>query len=104
MSRMLREVVEQAGLDRVVLHGDDAVALTSVDFDSRRVSAGSLFCCLRGAQSDGHAFAAGARSAGAAALLVDHVIDVDLPQVVVADTRSAMGRLAAAFFDHPLGR
>ncbi len=101
MSRMLREVVEQAGLDQVVLHGDDAVAITSVDFDSRRVSQGSLFCCLRGAQSDGHAFASGARSAGAGALLVDHVLAVDLPQVVVPDTRLAMGHLAAAFFDHP---
>jgi UDP-N-acetylmuramoyl-L-alanyl-D-glutamate--2,6-diaminopimelate ligase len=98
---MLREVVEQAGLDRVVVHGDDAIAITSVDFDSRRVHAGSLFCCLRGSQSDGHAFAAGASSAGAAALLVDHAIEVDLPQVVVPDTRSAMGRLAASFFRHP---
>jgi UDP-N-acetylmuramoyl-L-alanyl-D-glutamate--2,6-diaminopimelate ligase len=98
---MLREVVEQAGLDQVIVHGDDAIAITSVDFDSRRVPAGSLFCCLRGSQSDGHAFAAGARSAGASALLVDHVIEVDLPQVVVPDTRLAMGRLAASFFHHP---
>ena len=101
MSRMLREVVEQAGLDQVIVHGDDAIAITSVDFDSRRVPVGSLFCCLRGSRSDGHAFAAGARSAGAVALLVDHVIEVDLPQVVVPDTRVAMGRLAASFFQHP---
>lgn len=101
VSRMLREVVEQAGLDRIDIHGDDAVEVTSVDFDSRQVRAGSLFCCLRGAQTDGHAFAAAAHAAGASALLVDHRVDVDLPQLVVADSRLAMGMLAASFFQHP---
>jgi UDP-N-acetylmuramoyl-L-alanyl-D-glutamate--2,6-diaminopimelate ligase len=100
VSRMLREVVEQAGLDQVELIGDDA-SIESVDFDSRRVRNGSLFCCLRGEHSDGHEFAAGALAAGAAALLVDHSVDVDLPQVVVADTRRAMGWLSASFFGHP---
>jgi UDP-N-acetylmuramoyl-L-alanyl-D-glutamate--2,6-diaminopimelate ligase len=101
VSRMLREVVEQAGLDQVDIFGDDGVSMASVDFDSRAVGPGSLFCCLRGAQSDGHVFAASARDAGAAALLVDHRVDVDLPQIVVPDTRLAMGRLAASFFGHP---
>jgi UDP-N-acetylmuramoyl-L-alanyl-D-glutamate--2,6-diaminopimelate ligase len=100
MARMLREVVEQAGLDQVEVIGDDT-AITSVDYDSRQVRAGSLFCCLVGAQSDGHQFAAGAVAAGAAALLVDHRLEVDVPQVVVPDTRVAMGWLAASFAGHP---
>jgi UDP-N-acetylmuramoyl-L-alanyl-D-glutamate--2,6-diaminopimelate ligase len=101
MSRMLREVVEQAGLDGIYVVGDDTVAVTSIDFDSRRIRAGALFCCLRGVHYDGHAFAGAARSAGATALLVDHRLDADLPQLVVRDTRDAMGWLAASFFRHP---
>jgi UDP-N-acetylmuramoyl-L-alanyl-D-glutamate--2,6-diaminopimelate ligase len=101
MSRTLREVVEQAGLDRIDVLGDDTMSISSVDFDSRRVRPGSLFCCLPGQQTDGHAYAEQARIDGAAALLVDHQLDVDLPQLVVADTRSAMGFLAASFFGHP---
>ena len=97
---MLREVVEQAGLDRVEIVGDDAT-ITSVEFDSRQVTDGALFCCLRGTRSDGHAFAAAARAAGAHGLVVDHRLDVALPQVVVADTRRAMGLVAASFFGHP---
>jgi UDP-N-acetylmuramoyl-L-alanyl-D-glutamate--2,6-diaminopimelate ligase len=100
-SRILREIVEQAGLDQIDVLGDDQVAITSVDFDSRDVRPGSLFCCMRGAQSDGHDFAASASAAGASALLVDHRVDVDLPQLVVPDTRVAMGWLAASFFGHP---
>ena len=42
-----------------------------------------------------------ARAAGAAALLVDHRLDIDIAQVVVPDTRRAMGWLAASFFGHP---
>ena len=101
VSRRLREVVEQAGLDRVVIHGDDLVEVVAVEFDSRRVRPGSLFCCLRGAKSDGHGFASVARDAGATALLVDHRLDVDVTQIVVPDTRVAMGLLAASFFHHP---
>ena len=100
MTRMLREMVEQAGLEQFEVIGDDT-EITSVDYDSRRVHAGSMFCCLRGAQSDGHQFASGARTAGATALLVDHRLGIDLPQVVVPDTRFAMGWLAASFVGHP---
>jgi len=102
---MLREVVEQAGLDRIadliVVQGDDTVTITSIEFDSRRVGNGSLFCCLRGAGADGHEFAAVAEAAGASSLLVDHVLDSGLAQIVVPDTRAAMGHLAASFFGHP---
>ncbi|MEY2416643.1 MAG: UDP-N-acetylmuramoyl-L-alanyl-D-glutamate--2,6-diaminopimelate ligase, partial [Ilumatobacteraceae bacterium] len=97
---MLREVVEQAGLDQVEVIGDD-VEITSVDYDSRQVHAGSLFCCLRGAQSDGHEHAARAVAAGATALLADHRLEIDLTQLVVPDTRFAMGWLAASFVGHP---
>ena len=100
---MLGEVVEGAGLDRIDMLGED-VAISSVDFDSRRVHKGSLFCCLRGTQSDSHVFAGAAREAGATALLVDHRLDIDLPQIVAVDTRQAMGWLASSFFGHPSRR
>ena len=104
MARRLRQVVEHlvehAALDRVELLGDDT-PITSVEFDSRSVGAGSLFCCLRGEHVDGHEFAAGAVASGATALLVDHRLALDVAQVVVADTRVAMGSVAAAFFGDP---
>jgi UDP-N-acetylmuramoyl-L-alanyl-D-glutamate--2,6-diaminopimelate ligase len=104
MSRRLRDVVEGASLGRFELLGEPDVAtidITAVDYDSRNVQPGSLFCCLRGANSDGHQFAEAARQAGAVALLVDHRLDVDVAQIVVDDTRRVMGWLAASFFGHP---
>jgi UDP-N-acetylmuramoyl-L-alanyl-D-glutamate--2,6-diaminopimelate ligase len=105
VTRRLGDVVEGANLDRFELIGSStdlsAIEITAVDYDSRNVQPGSLFCCLRGANSDGHEFARSAGDAGAAALLVDHRVDLDVAQIVVADTRMAMGWLAASFFGHP---
>ena len=66
---------------------------TAVSSDSRAVKRGDLFVALRGERFDAHAFLAQAAASGAAALLVERVSDVDLPQIVVDDTTRALGRL-----------
>ncbi|HET7483201.1 MAG TPA: UDP-N-acetylmuramoyl-L-alanyl-D-glutamate--2,6-diaminopimelate ligase [Actinomycetota bacterium] len=79
--------------------GDAAV--TGVAYDSRVVQPGDLFFCVVGEHHDGHRYAADAVAEGAAALCVERVLDIDVPQVVVEDVRRAMAVLASAFFDHP---
>lgn len=73
-----------------------SAVVTGVAFDSRRVVPGDLFCCVPGDHVDGHDFAEAAASAGAAALLVDHEVAVDLPQLRVDDVRAAMA-VASSF-------
>lgn len=85
-----------AGLVDGVAVGDD-VAFTAVVTDSRRLSSGMLFVALIGPNFDGHDFVAAARERGACAALVSRPVDDPLPQVRVADTRLALGRLAAAW-------
>ncbi|MBT8060742.1 MAG: UDP-N-acetylmuramoyl-tripeptide--D-alanyl-D-alanine ligase [Gammaproteobacteria bacterium] len=63
--------------------------------DSRKVEYGSLFAALPGSQVDGHDFAGAAAKLGAAALLVNRPLDIDLPQLVVDDVLKALGRLAS---------
>jgi UDP-N-acetylmuramoyl-L-alanyl-D-glutamate--2,6-diaminopimelate ligase len=99
--RLLGELVTDAALPSAVVRGDASVTITDVTHDSREVRQGTLFCCVPGATVDGHQFAAGAVQSGAAALLVDHPLDLPVPQVVVPDPRRAMGHLAAAFWGHP---
>lgn len=84
------------------LHGPTAdVVVDDLVQDSRLVQPGSLFICITGATSDGHGFAADAVDAGAVALLVERRLDLDVAQVVVPDTRRAVGPLAAAFLGRP---
>lgn len=72
-------------------------AFRGVSTDSRSLAAGNLFVALRGARFDGHAFVEEARAAGAHGLLVARAVDVDAPQIVVDDTRAALGRLGAGW-------
>ena len=83
------------------LSGPGDPEITSLAYDSRRVRAGTLFFCVPGHSSDGHDFAPAAVDAGAAALVVERELDVDVPQVIVPDTRAAMAPLAARFFGEP---
>jgi UDP-N-acetylmuramoyl-L-alanyl-D-glutamate--2,6-diaminopimelate ligase len=82
--------------------GDPAVVeVTSVVHDSRSVTGGALFCCVRGALVDGHDFAAGAVDAGAVALLCERELPLAVAQAVVKETRAAMGPVAATFHGDP---
>lgn len=69
-------------------------SLADVCTDTRKIRPGSLFVCLRGKRFDGHSFAPQAAQLGAAALLVDHPVDADVPQLVVTDTGKALLQLA----------
>lgn len=65
--------------------------------DTRKIQAGDVFLALRGERFDAHDFAAQAVAAGAGALIVSRPIDsVTIPQLLVDDTRLALGRLGAA--------
>src|SRR6266566_4603666 len=77
------------------------VDVLDLAYDTRAVTPGTLFFCVRGSRADGHAFAATAAAAGAVALVVDRRLDLDLPQLVVADVRRAMAPAAALFFGEP---
>lgn len=101
MERSLADLLMGGVIPGALVRGDPATRVGDIVYDSRRVAAGSLFCCLRGGTVDGHEFGPAAVATGAAALLVDHPLGVDVPQIVVADTRSAMGPLAAAFHGNP---
>jgi UDP-N-acetylmuramoyl-tripeptide--D-alanyl-D-alanine ligase len=69
--------------------GDGSVMPTALSLDTRTIAPGACFVALR-AERDGHAFAAQAVEKGATALLVDHPLDLDCPQLVVPDTLAAL--------------
>jgi len=87
------------------LAGGDAsrVEVESILLDSREVTPGALFCCVRGAKTDGHDLAGPAVAAGAVAVLAERRLDLDagIAQVLVPSVRAAMGPLASALHGHP---
>ena len=83
---------------RLHLAGSSANASTVVDgateTDSREIAPGGVFVARIGEAMDGHDFAASALERGAALLIVERVLDHDVPQVVVADATDALAALA----------
>ena len=86
----------QAASSPTLVHG--------ITHDSRSVTPGALFGCVVGQHHDGHRFAAEALAAGAGALLVSDVLDVDAAQIVVPDVRAALGPASAVVWGQPWRR
>ncbi|UTW14100.1 UDP-N-acetylmuramoyl-tripeptide--D-alanyl-D-alanine ligase [Marinobacterium rhizophilum] len=78
------------------LEGADGtgVRVGRVSTDTRRIQPGDLFVALRGENFDAHDFVDQARSQGAIAAVVERLLPLDLPQLVVADSRLALGAIA----------
>ena len=82
------------------LIGED-VEVNELRYNSRKVEKGDVFCCVVGTFADGHKYAAQAVEAGAAALVVERQLDLDVPQILVENTRIAMAEMAAAYYGNP---
>lgn len=95
----LRELLKKLSISRKV--GNDQIEITGITADSRKVKPGDLFICLPGFTVDGHNFAAKAAADGAAAIVAQRDIQVDVPTVYVPDTRRAMAILADSFYQQP---
>ncbi|REK67025.1 MAG: UDP-N-acetylmuramoyl-L-alanyl-D-glutamate--2,6-diaminopimelate ligase [Cohnella sp.] len=99
---LLQELANQLIVYRSV--GDIRIPIQGLEADSRRVRPGQLFFCLPGHTVDGHDFAPQAAAAGAAALVVNRRLDVNLPQLIVPDVGQALAMLADAWFGRPSHR
>ena len=81
--------------------GDAGVAVRAVRSDSRTVEPGDVYVAVRGLRADGHAFVAAAIERGAAAVVVEHQLDVAVPQVIVPDGAVALGILIGRALGDP---
>ncbi|NPV71616.1 MAG: UDP-N-acetylmuramoyl-L-alanyl-D-glutamate--2,6-diaminopimelate ligase [Firmicutes bacterium] len=85
------------------VNGDaGASAVTGVSYDSRTVTPGSVFVCIKGFKLDGHDFVADAVARGAAAVIAERPVDSrGVPVVLVPDSRAALAMVASQFYSHP---
>ncbi|QTH65088.1 UDP-N-acetylmuramoyl-tripeptide--D-alanyl-D-alanine ligase [Psychrosphaera ytuae] len=75
---------------------DGSAVIGEISTDSRTISPGQVFLALKGPNFDGTKFVADVKDKGAIAVVVDRLVDVDIPQFVVADTLKALGALGKA--------
>lgn len=94
------------GIDTLETTGDLSCEITSIEYDSRRVTPGALFVALPGGQVDGAIYIEEAARRGAVAVVAQTACALGghFPCVQVANARFAMALLAGTFYGHPAAR
>jgi len=100
--KKLKDILYKVALVEVA--GSTDVAISSVQFDSRKATDGALFVAVKGTQTDGHKFIAQVIEKGAVAIICE-----DMPQdkhegityIGVKDSSHALAIIAANFYDQP---
>lgn len=90
-------------LEYETVQGSTEIEITDLVYDSRKITKGCLFVCIKGTVVDGHTFVKEAAEKGAAAVLVQDEVEVpkDLTVIRVKDTRYGLALVSAAWFHHP---
>ncbi len=97
---LLSEIIKSVELVGVV---PADVEVKSIEFDSRKVVAGSMFVATRGTAVDGHDYIGKAIEAGASVVVCEEKPELiaDVVFVVVKDSAEALGRMASNFYGGP---
>jgi UDP-N-acetylmuramoyl-L-alanyl-D-glutamate--2,6-diaminopimelate ligase len=91
-----------AAVSGAQLRGAAGTPISGITYDSRTAGPGVLFAALVGSDFDGHDYVDRAVASGAAAVLVERPMAVDIPQVVVpGSSRAALAPVSRAFYGDP---
>jgi len=69
--------------------------------NSKKVTRGSLFACIKGSKFDGHEYSQDACRNGACVILADRPVKADVPYIVVDSVRDVLGEVASAIWGRP---
>lgn len=95
------------GLSLKEVKGDLNKEISQIDFDSRKVTENGVFVAVRGTQSDGHDFITNAIGKGAKVIVAETMpeqVVEGLTYLIVADSASALGLMAANWHGNPSGK
>lgn len=88
-------------LDKYETKNFSDVDVKGLSYNSLTTKEGDIFICIRGEASDGHKYAASAVEKGAVALFCEEELPLNVPQIIVEDTKRTMAKIAAAFYNEP---
>jgi len=95
-----RDILEEVGYLRSV--GNLDIEVTGVNYDSRKIVQGDIFCAIRGHEQNGQAFIGSAREAGASLLVLEQETEgIEPPYVVVEDARRSLALISHVIYGHP---
>ncbi|MEM6963976.1 MAG: UDP-N-acetylmuramoyl-L-alanyl-D-glutamate--2,6-diaminopimelate ligase [Bacteroidota bacterium] len=99
---VLKRILQNVKVDKLI--GESELKAKNITFDSRQVSAGSIFVATRGTQTDGHQFIANALQGKAIAIVCEVLpkkLHKGVTYIKVSDSAEALGTMAANFYGNP---
>jgi len=92
------------GIDIISMTGNSDPVISGIEFDSRKITAGSLFVAVKGSKLDGHDFIKAAIKSGATAVICEILPenpDKKICWIETVDSAKALGLTASNFFGNP---
>ncbi len=77
------------------------VDIKGISYNSNTIKSHEIFVCLKGEHVDGHNFAQKAFEKGAIAIMAEHPLNIEIPQLIVNSTQEKIADLASAFYHNP---
>ncbi|MBR6162467.1 UDP-N-acetylmuramoyl-L-alanyl-D-glutamate--2,6-diaminopimelate ligase [bacterium] len=77
------------------------IEVKGISYNSKTTKEGDIFVCLVGENTDGHEYAKSAAEKGAVALLAQKDTGLDIPHIIVKNTRHSISSLASTFYSKP---
>ncbi len=95
----LKEFLKE--IENAKLIGNGEIEIENLFMDSRQKNANGLFFCLVGEKVNGHDCVNQAIENGAVAFVCEKELNANVPQIIVEDTRLALGVFSSQFFGNP---
>ncbi|MFI0425392.1 MAG: UDP-N-acetylmuramoyl-L-alanyl-D-glutamate--2,6-diaminopimelate ligase [Flavobacterium sp.] len=98
----LKDILYKVRIEAV--HGATDIAISKIEFDSRKIELNDVFVAIRGTLSDGHDYIEKALSLGAVAVICEEfpsVIVNGVTYIKVIDSNEALAFLAANYYENP---
>ena len=75
--------------------------IEGISYNSKKTQPDDVFICLTGEHVDGHEYAEEAVANGACLCIVERVLNLDIPQIVVANTQETIAQVSDLFYSSP---
>ncbi|HZJ76965.1 MAG TPA: UDP-N-acetylmuramyl-tripeptide synthetase [Oscillospiraceae bacterium] len=98
----LKQLLNAIKIKNVYNEQEKNLTVSGISYHSQKVREGYVFVCIKGYKTDGHQYLGQAVANGAVAAIVENFQEnIDIPQYVVENSRTALAELGAAFYDNP---
>lgn len=97
----LQNLIESIDYIELVNLEDLSGEIEGISYNSKKTQPNDIFVCLTGEHVDGHEYAEEALANGAIACVVERRLNLDAPQIVVADTSEMIAKIADLLYVSP---